>query len=195
MSIARIWTKPVLSTGAAAVLLLAAGCQNAGPNTQAGTAIGAATGAVLGAVIGHQSGEEGEGAVLGAAAGAAVGAAIGSNQDEVEEDRRRMEMEGARMRAAERAQHEKEVADAQRRRLIASGARIDDPELMAARQRAEAAEAELARVRKEQDDAMRKAKQLAEYEARERAAREEIARMKNQDSPPATATPNNSPGG
>jgi predicted DNA-binding protein (UPF0251 family) len=62
--------------------------------------------------------------------------------------------------------------------MISQGRTVEDPELLAARQRAEAAEAELVRLRKEEADAIRKVKELEDYRAREAAAQAEINRMR-----------------
>ncbi|HRJ48489.1 MAG TPA: hypothetical protein PKY38_14100, partial [Opitutaceae bacterium] len=62
--------------------------------------------------------------------------------------------------------------------MVAQGRTVEDPELLAARQRAEAAEAELVRLRKEEADALRKVRELEEYRAREAAAKAEIERMR-----------------
>ncbi len=62
--------------------------------------------------------------------------------------------------------------------MIAQGKTVEDQELLAARQRAEAAEAEVARLKAEEDAALRKAKQLQEYKAREAAAKAEADRLK-----------------
>ena len=55
---------------------------------------------------------------------------------------------------------------------------MEDPEVLAARQRAEAAEAEATRLLKEQEDAIRRAKQLKEFQERERRAQDEARRLR-----------------
>jgi outer membrane lipoprotein SlyB len=165
--------RSALLAGSVSILAFGSGCQNAGPNTQQGAATGAIAGALLGAVIGHQSGEAGAGAALGAAAGAVAGGAIGSSQDQREAERRAQARETARLRT-ERERAEVELA---RQRQIVAGKSIEDPDLLAARQRAEAAEAELNRIRREEQDAIERARKLAEFQQREAEARREIDRM------------------
>ena len=58
--------------------------------------------------------------------------------------------------------------------MIVTGTQTEDAEVLAAKQRAEAAEAELARIRKEREDALARAKAIDEYEQRRQAAEAEI---------------------
>ena len=152
------------------VILTFSGCESVGPNTQRGAATGAAAGAVAGWIIGHQSGEDGKGAAIGAASGALLGGLLGNANDR--------DQAAARQQEIVRAQKRKEEAETKRRQLISFGKSVDDPQVLAARQKAEAAEAELARLRKEQEDAIRRAKQIQEFEARERQAKEESQRLR-----------------
>ncbi len=155
-------------------ILLLSGCESVGPGTQRGVAAGAATGAILGGIIGHQSGEGGEGAALGAATGAVLGGLLGNASDK---DNASREAKAA-YRARENAQLRKQQAEAERRRLISLGRSVEDPEVLAARQRAEAAEAEATRLLKEQEDAIRRANQLKEFQERERRAQDEARRLR-----------------
>jgi uncharacterized protein YcfJ len=155
-------------------ILLLSGCESVGPGTQRGVAAGAATGAILGGIIGHQSGEGGEGAALGAATGAVLGGLLGNASDK---DNASREAKAA-YRARENAQLRQQQAEAERRRLISLGRSVEDPEVLAARQRAEAAEAEATRLLKEQEDAIRRAKQLKEFQERERRAQDEARRLR-----------------
>ena len=152
------------------VILVLSGCQSMGPNAQRGTATGAATGAIAGWIIGHQSDKDGKGAAIGAASGALIGGLLGGADDK--------DQAAARQQAIERAQERKQKAETKRRQLISFGKSVDDPQVLAARQKAEAAEAELARLRKEQEDAIHRAKQIKEFEDRERRAREEARRLR-----------------
>lgn len=171
--------RPSLARAGAGLLagsmLLAAGCANSGDPTyaQRRAAAGAVTGAILGGIIGHQSGERDKGIALGAAAGAVAGGVSGAA-----EDRKVAELQYQRRIAEEAYSRRIAEADAQRQRLVSQGKSVDDPELVAARQRAEAAEAELARLKKEEALAIQKAKQMADYRAREEAAQAEINRMR-----------------
>ena len=155
-------------------ILLLSGCESVGPGAQRGVAAGAATGAILGGIIGHQSGEGGEGAALGAATGAVLGGLLGNASDK---DNASREAKAA-YRARENAQLRKQQAEAERRRLISLGRSVEDPEVLAARQRAEAAEAEATRLLKEQEDAIRRANQLKEFQERERRAKDEARRLR-----------------
>ena len=155
-------------------ILIFSGCESVGPGTQRGAAAGAATGALAGWIIGHQSGEDGKGAAIGAASGALLGGLLGSAKDKEQAKREAV----ARQQAIMRAQERKNEAESKRRQLITFGKSVDDPQVLAARQKAEAAEAEVARLRKEQEDAIRRAKQIQEFEARERQAREESRRLR-----------------
>ncbi|MBH07261.1 MAG: hypothetical protein CMJ20_13195 [Phycisphaeraceae bacterium] len=152
------------------VILLLGGCQSMGPNAQRGAATGAATGAIAGWIIGHQSDEDGKGAAIGAASGALIGGLLGDADDK--------DQAAARQQAIERARERKQKAETKRRQLISFGKSVDDPQVLAARQKAEAAEAELARLRKEQEDAIQRAKKIQEFEERERRAREEARRLR-----------------
>ena len=141
-----------------------------GTRTQTGAAIGSASGAILGAIIGHQSGETGEGALIGAAAGGLLGGVMGNAQDKsIQQSEAEREME--RQRMIQEAQIRQQQAETNRKDMIRMGASIDDPDILAARQAAEKAEAEVARLKQEQAEALRRAKEIEEYKAREQAAR------------------------
>ena len=156
------------------VILILSGCESVGPNAERGVATGAATGAIAGWIIGHQSDEDGKGAAIGAASGAVIGGLLGNANDKEQAKREAVVREQAIVRAQER----KQEAETKRRQLISFGKSVDDPQVLAARQKAEAAEAELAHLRKEQEDAIRRAKQIQEFEARERQAKEESRRLR-----------------
>lgn len=154
--------------------LALAGCNTTDTShTQRRAAAGAVTGAILGGIIGHQSGDRDKGMLAGAALGAIVGGISGS-----EEDRRVEQARHNRQLAEETYTRERAELEARRQRLLAQGRSLDDPSLRAARERAEAAEAELVRLRQEEADAIRRAQQMAEYRAREEAAKAEIDRMR-----------------
>ena len=80
--------------------------------------------------------------------------------------------------AEETYARERAEEQAQRQRMIAQGKSVEDQEILAARQRAEAAEAEVARLRAEEEAALKKSKQLEEYKAREAAAVAEAERIR-----------------
>ena len=171
--------RPLLSRASLVLLagtgLIVAGCASSGDPTyaQRRAAAGAVTCAILGGIIGQQSGEREAGIAVGAAAGAIAGGVSGAA-----EDRKVAELQYQRRIAEEAYNRRVAEADAQRQRLISQGKSVDDPELLAARQRAEAAEAELARLKKEEALAIEKARQMAAYRAREEAAQAEIAKMR-----------------
>ena len=164
--------------GTGSVLLLSAflnsGCVSDGSNTEQGAIGGAVAGAIIGGIIGHQSGETEKGMAAGAASGAIIGGVAGNRQD-----RRLSEIQYERRVAEEALAKERAQEDARRQRLVSQGKSTEDSEILAARQRAEAAEAEVARLRAEEEAALRKAKQLEEYRAREAAARAEADRIRN----------------
>lgn len=160
-----------LLLGASVVL---AGCNTTDSSHAERRAVGGAvTGAILGGIIGHQSGDRDKGMLAGAALGAILGSASGA-----EEDRRVAEIRSERRLAEEAYARERAELDSRRQRLLAQGRSLDDPALKAARERAEAAEAELVRLRQEEQDALRRAQQMADYRAREEAAKAEIERMR-----------------
>jgi hypothetical protein len=152
-----------------AIMMAGPGCESMGPNTSQGAAVGAISGAVIGGIIGHQSGEGAEGAAVGAAAGGVYGGIVGNEKDqeiwreETERENTRWEQEN-------------------RKNDIIEGRSIDDEDLEVARKRAEAAEAELEAVRREQQEAIRKARVLEEYEAREAEARAEAEAVRRAES-------------
>ena len=74
-------TREFSVAGAAAVLLVAMGCQSLNKKEQ-GAVIGAASGAVVGGVVGHATGSTARGAIIGAAVGGAAGAIIGHQMDQ-----------------------------------------------------------------------------------------------------------------
>ena len=112
------------------------GCES-GPSAQNGATWGALTGAALGAIIGHQSGDGGEGAAIGAVVGGAIGHAVGDEQDRQYNETQHYQAE-LEIAQARRARAEEE---AERQRMIVAGTHTEDSEVLAAKQRAEAAEA------------------------------------------------------
>lgn len=163
---------------AGSALLLSAffnsGCQTDRSNTERGALGGAVAGAIVGGIIGHQSGERDKGAAAGAAAGAIIGGVAGNR-----EDRRLSEIQYERRIAEEALAKERAQEDARRQRMISQGKSVEDHEILAARQRAEAAEAEVARLRAEEAAALKKAQQLEEFREREAAAKAEADRIRS----------------
>lgn len=153
------------------------GCQTTtGSYTQKTTLGGASAGAILGTVIGYQSGEGLAGAAVGTLAGGLAGNLYGNAK--------KSEMAEARSIEEQRHEHEKFMAkmnmekqELDRKRSIAFGQKIEDPQILKARQETEAAEAEVARVKKEQEIAYRRAKEIEELENRKKAALEELENL------------------
>lgn len=161
-----------------AAALMLAGCESMGPQTQQDAVVGGLGGAVLGGIIGHQSGRGLEGAAIGGATGALVGGVYGNAQDQ----RAAEKMAYERQLAAERAESARLQAEAERAKLMSYGYSVDAPEVLAARQRAEALEAQVAKLRQEQAAALQRAKEIEAYRAREAAAQQELIRLKGQPS-------------
>lgn len=155
-------------------LTLFTGCENAGPGMEQGAVIGGLGGAALGGIIGHQSGRGLEGAAIGGGLGALAGAAIGDSREQKQAE----QMAYERQMAAERAEAEHARAEAERAKLMSYGYSVDAPEVLASRQRAEALEAEVTRLHKEQEAALQRAREIEAYNAREAAARQELQRIK-----------------
>ena len=70
--------------GAAAMCVMATGCQNMN-NTEKGAVVGGASGAGIGAIVGKQLGSTGAGAAIGGVAGTLLGGAVSKAQDNAEE--------------------------------------------------------------------------------------------------------------
>lgn len=145
-------------------------------NTKTGAGTGAILGSGFGAVIGHQSGETGEGALIGAAAGSLLGGLFGSAKDS-QQRRADLERDRQREQMIQQAKLQQEQAELERKNNIALGSRIEDPHLLAARQKAELAEAEVLRIKKEQQENIRKAKELEEYNKRVASAQAELEQL------------------
>lgn len=152
---------------------LLTGCESMGPDAQQGAVYGGLGGAALGGIIGHQSGRGLEGAAIGAGLGALAGGVIGDAQDQ----KRAEQIAYQRQMEAERAEADRARADAERVRLMSYGYSVDAPEVLAARRRAEAAEAQVRQLRSEQAAALQRAREIEEYRAREAAARDEYNRL------------------
>ncbi len=165
--------KLFFSTSLLAALFLS-GCESAGPRTQQGAVVGGLGGAALGGIIGHQSGRGLEGAAIGGALGALAGGVYGDAQDQREAERMAYE----RQLAAERAEAARAQAEAERARLMSYGYSVDSPEVLAARQRAEALEAQVSQIRREQEAALARAREIEAYRAREAAAQQELQRLR-----------------
>ena len=135
-----------------------------GYHSTRGVAKGAIVGSVLGGVIGHQSDETEKGAALGALLGGIVGNEIGQRQDQ-------------RAREYERSKRAAITSRSYGSRGYSSrgyGRNTEDPGVLNARHRAEAAEYEVDYIRKQQEAAIRREEQIRDYNERARIANEEL---------------------
>ena len=173
--------KKALVMVALATALLFSGCETSGPNTQQGAVLGGLGGAALGGIIGHQSGRGLEGAAIGAGVGALAGGVYGNAQDQKNAERLAYE----RQLAADQAESARARAEAERAQLLSYGYSVDAPEVLAAKQRAEALESQVALLRREQADAAQRAREIEAYRAREAAAAQELQHLQTQQ--PANA--------
>lgn len=168
---------PVAATAALLVVsLFATGCESMGPSTQQGATVGGLGGAVLGGIIGNQSGRALEGAAIGGGLGVLAGGVYGNAQDQKRAEQYAYE----RQLAAERAESERARAEAERARLMSYGYSVDAPEVVSARQRAEALEAQVQQLRSQQAAALQRAREIEAYRAREAAAQQELQQLQGQ---------------
>jgi hypothetical protein len=89
-------------------------------------------------------------------------------------------MASERSLAAQRAQADYERAEADRARLMSYGYNVDAPEVLAARQRAEALEAQVAQLKQDAAEAEAKAREIEAYRTREERAAQELQALKSQ---------------
>lgn len=140
-------------------------------------------GGTLGGVIGNQKRKSVEGALIGGTIGAIVGSKTGQNQD----FRRNQEKEAAHLerqrairnieRARKEAEYEKKIR-INRTHTVSNYQIINDPandpEIIAARQRAEKAELELERYEDARRRQAHKKRLLSLYQERERLAMQQL---------------------
>lgn len=151
------------------------------------TILGTVLGTTIGSVIGHQTGDRNEGAIIGGVIGTVIGNRSGAGSDSREEMRREQaqwEQKKLDLARKQRAQelHYQSLRTKQKysqpsySRTNSIGDLYSDPELVAARQRAEQAELELERRREFQRLQAEKARLLQEYRMREREANQALNR-------------------
>jgi len=132
-------------------------------------------GGSLGAVVGHQSGKQKEGIIIGSVIGSFLGNRTGKGRDtrHAEEDMQRARYEQSRSRL-----YQTSTARPTPSYSSYSSSTQTDPLVLQAKQRAEQVEKELAqekeRIRAEQE----RSRLLAELEARERNAREQLQSLR-----------------
>lgn len=138
-------------------------------------------GSTVGGVIGNQKDKSVEGILIGGTIGAMIGSKTGKNQDyRKQKEREAQALERYRFQQAlERKRQFNERA----MRVTYSPPQpvrsyshdpYNDPEIVAARQRAEKAELELQRVQEERHWQTQRARMLAEYQRREREATQRL---------------------
>lgn len=138
-------------------------------------------GSTVGGVIGNQKDKSVEGILIGGTIGAMIGNQTGKNQDYREQKEREVEAI-ERYRFDQALERQRQINERARRVTYSppkkirsySGDPYNDPEIVAARQRAEKAELELQRVEEARRREAQKQKMLAEYERREREATQRI---------------------
>lgn len=144
-------------------------------------------GGALGGIIGNQKSKSVEGALIGGTIGALIGNKTGQKQD----FRHNQEKEAAhleRQRAIRNIQREREAAEYEKKSRIShiqsfsnSQTNIDplnDPEIIAARQRAEKAELELQRYEAARHRQAERARMVSVYQERERLAMQRLFRVR-----------------
>lgn len=146
-------------------------------------------GATVGGVIGHQSGKQKEGIIIGSVLGMIIGNQSGKSKD-IREEQQQWEQRQREMAHRERMRREEQQRIEQARQYrtqqtrsttsaFGGSTRSSSDELTQARHRAEQREAELQRemeIRRIQEERRRA---LAEFQARERVAQEQLHRLRN----------------
>jgi hypothetical protein len=138
-------------------------------------------GSTVGGVIGNQKNKSVEGILIGGTIGAMIGSQTGKNQDY----RRQKEREAEaleRYRFQQALERQRQINERARRVTYSppqpvrsySGDPYNDPEIVAARQRAEKAELEFQRFEEERRRRAEKERMLAEYQRREREATQRL---------------------
>ena len=151
------------------------------------TILGTVLGTTIGGVVGHQSDKKELGMIIGGTLGTIIGNRSGAGSDsrrEMRDEQARWEQQKLEMARKQRAQelHYQRLRTKQKysqpsySRTNSIGDLYSDPELVAARQRAEQAELELERRREFQRLQAEKARLLQEYRMREREANQALNR-------------------
>ena len=143
-------------------------------------------GGALGGAIGNQKKKSVEGILIGGALGAMIGSEAGRNQDYRRQKERESEML-KRYRAEQQnkknweIQHQESSERCSRTAFnpIRSFHPYHDPEVIAARQRAEKAELELRKFEEQRQRQLAKERMLVEYQTREREAMRRLFGLHN----------------
>ena len=136
-----------------------------------GTVKGILGGGLLGGILGHQYGKQKEGVILGTIVGGIIGNQSGKNSDY------RRSHDAQQQSARERYYHRRQQSSTNQRsssytrrptgyNSSTGGDLYNDPEIVAAKQRAERAERELQRRREIEAREIEKQRLLQEYQAR-----------------------------
>lgn len=146
-------------------------------------------GATMGGIIGHQHGKQKEGIILGTVLGGIIGNMSGkgsdhrSQQSQARDNQSARERYFARKQAEQRAHYNSLRTQDQRfsgnttcRPAAGQGSLHTDPQVVAARQRAEQAELELQRQQQIRQRALERERLLNEYAAREANANQALGR-------------------
>lgn len=146
-------------------------------------------GATVGGVVGHQHGKQKEGIIIGSVLGGIIGNMSGKGSDHRASQQSKHASMSARERYFARKQAEQtahynglRTKDEQRftgnttcRPAAGHGGFNEDPDIVAARQRAEAAELELKRRQQQRQRELDKQRLLAEYAEREARANQALS--------------------
>jgi hypothetical protein len=147
----------------------AAGSEGWGEKQGSNTVKGLIIGSTLGGVVGHQHGKQKEGIIIGGILGSVFGNQIGKGKD-------------ARESQPSQYNYRYQQSRAKLYNTPAAGSytRIDstDPEVLAAKQRAEAVEKELEQERERIRSEQARQQALAEMHAREQAALQELQALR-----------------
>lgn len=185
-----------MKTKIIAFILAAASVSHLNANTQPGfgaketqrTIIGSVLGMTTGGIIGHQHGKQKEGIILGGVIGGIIGNRSGANKDyrndQAHRDMSARERYYARKQSAQRQHHDslqnqdtRYHSPAPMPHVSDAGQPHLDPQVIAARQRAEKAEFELQRQLEARRRLQEKQRMLIEYQQRAAVANDELSNM------------------
>lgn len=153
-----------------------------GSKTTQRTIGGILGGATIGGIIGHQHDKQKEGIIIGTVLGGLIGNRSGANKDYRNAQKEQAAWEAQKRRqAAEQARWEQQRR-ARTQTIIHtpvytgsnSGSLHNDPEIVAARQRAEQLELELQRQQQARERALQKQRLLQEYADRQARASQQL---------------------
>ena len=155
-----------------------------------GTVKGVIIGSTVGGIIGKQKGKTEEGVIIGGVVGGIFGNQVGKGQDSRREYKEWAERQAQLRNKVSQHQHgsrnSRQVSYGNNQPIAYGGSNTGsnnqlDPELVAARHRAEQAELELQREMEKKAAALERQRKLEEYRERLRIAREELLRVRGYD--------------